>query len=212
MTDTDTFRHGAPIIEMSPDMSEIAKVLPKAQTEMGDVIKNASNPAFRSKYADLGAVIEATVPALNKHGIMVLQPTAFDGEMVRVGTMFLHESGQWIRCTLSIPPSKRDAHGIGSASTYGRRYSLLAMTGAAPEDDDANAASGPQTRLAPTPAPGPAITQDQADELQALAEDVGADMPKFLSYLRATSLAAIPASRFQDALAALEAKRQKAAA
>lgn len=139
-----------PIMEMSADISEIAKALPKAQAAMGEVFKKATNPAFRSKYADLSSVVDAVVPAFNESGVTLLQPSSFDGEFVRVATMLLHESGQWVRCTLAIRPSKPDAHGIGSAVTYARRYGLQAMSGVAPEDDDGNAASGPrEARQAP---------------------------------------------------------------
>jgi hypothetical protein len=136
----------AQIMEMSTEVGEIAKVLPKAQAAMGEVFKNANNPAFKSKYADLAAVIEAVVPALNKHGITLLQPASFDGQCVNVATMLMHESGQWLRCTLASPLAKRDAQGIGSAVTYLRRYGLQAMSGVAPEDDDGNAASQPGQR------------------------------------------------------------------
>lgn len=134
-----------PIFEMSQDISAIAKVLPKAQAAMGDVFKNANNPAFKSKYADLAAVVEAVVPALNANGISLLQPPGFDAGtgVVSVSTMLLHESGQWVRCTLGVPLAKRDAHGVGSAVTYGRRFGLQAMSGVAPTDDDGNAASAP---------------------------------------------------------------------
>ena len=129
MSDYDTTPVPAAIMDMSAEIGEIAKALPKAQAAMGDVFKNANNPAFRSKYADLAA------------GISLLQPVAYDGERVNVGTMLLHESGQWVRCTLSLPVSKRDAHGIGSAVTYGKRYGLQSMSGVAPEDDDGNGAT-----------------------------------------------------------------------
>lgn len=141
MNDYDSTPAPVSIMEMSAEIGEIAKALPKAQAAMGDVFKNANNPAFRSKYADLAAVIEAVLPALNKAGISLLQPVSFDGTSVMVGTMLLHESGQWVRCTLGLPISKRDAHGIGSAITYGKRYGLQSMSGVAPEDDDGNAAS-----------------------------------------------------------------------
>lgn len=128
------------IMETSAEIGEIAKALPKAQAAMGEVFKTAMNPAFRSKYADLASVIEAVVPALNANGITLLQPASFDGSSVSVATMLLHESGQWVRCTLAMPLAKRDAHGIGSATTYSRRYGLQAMSGVAPEDDDGNGA------------------------------------------------------------------------
>lgn len=129
--------------EASDDIIEFAKAFAKAQAAMGDVLKGSDNAHFKTKYADLGAVVEATLPALNGAGFSVLQPPSFDGETVRVSTLILHESGQWMRSTLALRPSKTDPHGVGSAITYARRYGLLAMCGVAPEDDDGNAASGP---------------------------------------------------------------------
>lgn len=171
-----------PIMEMSDQIDAIAKVLPKAQAAMGDVIKNANNPAFKTKYADLGAVIEAVVPALNQHGITLLQPATFDGELARVATMLLHESGQWVRCTLASPLQKRDAQGIGSVNTYLRRYGLQAMSGVAPEDDDGNAASGPrQERPEPKRAdPKPPTLNERAQRLAATLKGVttGAELKK----------------------------------
>lgn len=147
--------HSEAIMEMSDQIEALAKVLHKAQAAMGEVFKNANNPAFRSKYADLAAVVEAVVPALNQHGITLLQPVAFDGDRVKVGTVLLHESGQWVRCTMSVPLTKKDAHGVGSATTYGRRFGLQAMSGVAPIDDDGNAAAQPRPHNANTPPPSP---------------------------------------------------------
>lgn len=116
----------------------------KAQTEMGDVLKKSSNPHFNSKYADLAVVVDAVIPAFNKNDLAVIQSPSFDGEVLTVETFIAHAAGGWLRSMLSIRPSKGDAHGIGSATTYARRYALLALSGVAPEDDDGNAASGPQ--------------------------------------------------------------------
>lgn len=163
------------IMEMSDQIDAIAKVLPKVQASMGAVLKNANNPAFKSKYADLGAVIEAVVPALNEHGVSLLQPASYSGELVNVATMLLHESGQWMRCTLSSPVAKRDAQGIGSATTYLRRYGLLSMSGVAPEDDDGNAASQPGSGSRPEPKrtepKAPTLTE-RADRLAATLKGV----------------------------------------
>lgn len=126
------------------DKATFAKAFVQAQKGMESVKKAATNPAFKTKYADLSEVVEAVVPALNAAGIGVLQFPAFSGDMVSVTTVFMHESGASVTGTLDLRPSKMDPQGIGSAVTYGRRYSLLAMTGAAPEDDDGNAASGPR--------------------------------------------------------------------
>lgn len=123
------------------DRAPFAKAFVAAQKATEAVKKAATNPHFRSKYADLAEVVEATVPALNANGIAVMQSPGFDGELVTVTTTLLHESGAYVSGTLSMRPTKNDPQGVGSAITYARRYALLAMTGAAPEDDDANAAS-----------------------------------------------------------------------
>lgn len=56
------------------------------------------------------------------------------------------------------------------------------------------------------------ISAEQVAELQALIVSVGADVPKFLKYLEVSSVEAIPATSFNAAKAALEAKRKKEAA
>ena len=40
-----------------------------------------------------------------------------------------------------MPIAKKDAHGIGAATTYGRRYLLSSMVGVAQADDDGNGAT-----------------------------------------------------------------------
>lgn len=151
------------------ERAPLAKALVAAQKATESIKKAATNPAFKSKYADLAHVVEGVVPALNAAGVMVLQCPGFDGEMASVATTFLHESGSSVTSTLHVRPSKTDAQGLGSAITYLRRYALLAMAGGAPEDDDGNAASGPrQERPAPKQAePKVPTLAERADRLEA---------------------------------------------
>jgi hypothetical protein len=121
--------------------ANIAKALAAAQMEMGKALKQSQNPAFRSKYADLGNVMDACMGALNKHGIAVIQPmqeTEFGRHVV---TKFIHESGETLECPVPLIVQKQDMQGLGSAYTYARRYGLMALAGIAPEDDDGNAAA-----------------------------------------------------------------------
>lgn len=123
-------------------MYKIAPALVKAKQKFAPALKDKTNPAFRSKYADLGACIEAVDDALLSNGIALIQRTFEDATGVTVETVFLHESGQELACgKLHVPASKQDPQGYGSALTYARRYSLMAACGIAPEDDDGNAAS-----------------------------------------------------------------------
>jgi hypothetical protein len=134
------------------DRPPLAKALVAAQKASEAIKKASSNPAFRSKYADLAAVVEAVVPALNDAGVVVIQAPTFDGETVSVETTLLHESGSSLTNTLTLRPTKADPQGVGSAITYARRYALLALAGAAPEDDDGNSASERPGSGAQTPA------------------------------------------------------------
>lgn len=132
------------VITFSGEIAPFAKAFVAAQKATEAVKKAASNHHFKSKYADLAEVVEAVVPALNANGIGVIQSPSFDGDLVGVTTVLIHESGAMAQSTLHLRPMKGDAQQCGSAITYARRYALLAMTGAAPEDDDANAASAPR--------------------------------------------------------------------
>ena len=127
----------------SESIAALAAALATAQGSMKGAIKDSANPFFKSKYADLASVVEAIRAAFSANGlsyIQTVQPS--DRDEVRVETMILHSSGEWISCgVLALPVSKVDAQGYGSALTYARRYSLSAAVGVAPEDDDGNAAT-----------------------------------------------------------------------
>lgn len=123
-------------------MKNIAAAFVKAQSAFGPALKSATNPHFKSKYADLAACVEAVIEALNSNGIALMQKTAADETGVTVTTVFVHESGEMLDSgVLHVPAAKSDPQGYGSALTYARRYSLMAACGIAPEDDDGNAAT-----------------------------------------------------------------------
>jgi len=125
------------MIEHSQDITKLSEALNLAQAEMRGVQKDSKNPHFKNTYASLEAVIDASKPVLNKHGLAFTQaPGALVDGAVEITTMLMHKSGQWIRSTLHMPVVKRDPQGVGSAITYGLRYSLMAVLGVPPTDDD----------------------------------------------------------------------------
>lgn len=135
-------------------MKNIATALVKAKKAFSPALKDKTNPAFRSKYADLGACLEAVNDALLDNGIALYQETSEDMIGVTVETVLLHESGECLRSgKLHVPAVKNDPQGFGSALTYARRYSLMAACGIAPEDDDGNAASKRPTTPAEADSP-----------------------------------------------------------
>jgi hypothetical protein len=165
-------------------MKGIATALAKAQTNMGKALKQANNPHFRMKYADLGNVMDACLPALNEAGIALIQPTGEDEHGRYVETTLIHgESGESLTCRVPLIVSKNDMQGYGSAVTYARRYGLMAMAGIAPEDDDGNAAANAppkqeQRQQKPQEPSGEAIERakeylSEADSLDDLKERWG---------------------------------------
>ena len=123
------------------DKKALFAALAKAQAAMGKAQKNAKNPHFRSTYADLGAVMDACMPALIDNGFCLFQPIGSDEHGAYVETILAHSSGESISCRVPLIVGKNDMQGFGSAVTYARRYGLMAMAGIAPEDDDGNAAA-----------------------------------------------------------------------
>jgi hypothetical protein len=154
-------------------MKNIAMALAAAQMMMGKALKQNTNPAFKSKYADLGSVMDACLPALNANGIAVIQPF-FDDETGRyIKTIFIHgESGEHMECRVPLIILKNDMPSLGSAVTYARRYGLMAMAGVAPEDDDGNAASKAPQQSDPAPQPVTPEIIDRAMEYLYAADSL----------------------------------------
>lgn len=130
----------------SDSVAALSDALAKASEQFGEVVKSTKNPFYKSTYADLSALINATRPALSKHGLVVIQSPKMAGNGVQgvtVTTMLCHASGEWMSDDLTLPVAKYDPQGYGSAMTYARRYAYQSMLNLAGElDDDANAASG----------------------------------------------------------------------
>lgn len=126
-------------------MKNITSAFVKAKKAFGPALKTSKNDHFKSKYADLAACLDAVDEALLDNGIAMIQETFDDQTGVTVETVFMHESGESIRCgKLHVPASKQDPQGYGSALSYARRYSLMSACGIAAEDDDGQAASHPK--------------------------------------------------------------------
>jgi len=183
------------MLKMSEQIGELAAAMSKAQAVMEGASKGKVNPAFKSKYADLASVWDACRDALTSNGLAVMQ---FPGEMVdnrmTMTTVITHSGGQWMSDTLSIPLTKVDAQGYGSATSYARRYALAAVVGVCPEDDDGNAASTPKREAAPS-----VITPAQLAELQKLASEAKTDLVAFCDYYKIEALPDLPANRFEHA-------------
>jgi hypothetical protein len=132
-------------------IGELFGALAKAQGLIAGAAKDSNNPFFKSRYADLASIWNACRDALSQNGLAVIQTIINDedGETY-LSTTLGHSSGQWIRSFLSVKVkegARNELQELGSALTYLRRYSLAAIVGVAPdEDDDGNTGTNYQAK------------------------------------------------------------------
>ncbi|MFZ9481918.1 MAG: ERF family protein [Ilumatobacteraceae bacterium] len=175
----------------SSTIGELAKALAKAQGELHAASKDATNPHFKNRYADLASVWDACRAPLSKHGLAVsqLSDRGEDGS-VRLTTILMHESGEHIGSTMSVRPSQENPQVVGSILTYLRRYALASAVGVVADDDDGEAGTAPvrsaaQERRQPAPVAPPTSTPAEPPKtLREAAERVqrafpGASEPEY---------------------------------
>lgn len=156
----------------SPELDQLATALAVAQGSIQPAIRDRTNPAFKSSYADLASTWDACRVALSSNGLAVSQhPGRLEDGSVTVTTMLLHKSGQHISSVCSALPRDASPASVGSVVTYLRRYGLAAAVGVSPEDDDGQAASQPAAPYAPAQRV-PAPVQRVADALGGKVESV----------------------------------------
>ena len=126
-------------MNQSEQINELAKALALFQAKMPAVLMNATNPFLKNKYATLGQIIEACTPILSEVGLSFSQMVYGEKGEIGVSTLLLHQSGQWVSSSVSLPiepeKGKNAAQSGGSIVTYLRRYSLSSAIGIYSEED-----------------------------------------------------------------------------
>jgi len=177
---------------------------PKKDREV--TVRMKSGGTYKFSYATMAGMTNDDRPILARHGLGFVQFVA-DGAMV---TRILHESGEHLDCPLpmlNLPNAPQEA---GSIITYFKRYSYAAAFGkVAEEEDDANIAEGNAYTPASRAHGNGKVTEEQFRALQAAVDRTGADLSRFCKYFEVPSLKDVPAGRFGEAMAALEAKAKR---
>lgn len=173
-------------MQHSETIGKIAEALSKAQAGFDHVEKDGKS--HHGKYATLASVLETVRAGLGEHGLSIIQAPGTEGNMVTVTTRLMHSSGEWLETTVSAPAAT-DIQKLGSAISYLRRYSLMAVLSlAADDDDDGNTAmKGPQggqrQQSRPSTPPGPPKAQEdapigaQAARLESELKGMGVNAP-----------------------------------
>lgn len=186
--------YAAALARMQPELPIVA--------ERGGIKDRNGN--VQSRYALWEDIVGVITPVLAKHGFALSFRTKVDNASVIVTGVLSHEAGHSEETSLPLPfdqsGSKNAVQAVGSSVSYGKRYTAGALlnlrTG---ETDDDGRSAGSQY-----------ITPEQAADIEALIDEVGANRDGFLKYLRVPSVDQIPSASFRAAVAALEAKRTRA--
>jgi hypothetical protein len=157
------------------------------------------NGKLISRYEDMAAISKAIDPALAKQGLSYRFRTEALEKAVRVTCIISHRAGHSEETSLSGPHdasgAKNAIQGIGSSVTYLQRYTLKAALGlAAAEDDDGKQAGQAE-----------GLSEDQADEIEALIVETGGTISGFLGFKRIINVRDIPASQFEATKAEIRA-------
>ena len=191
-------------MKSSESIKNLASALCKAQEEMGGAVKESKNPFFKSDYADLTSVIKAIKEPFAKNGLSYTQFPTNDEGRIGVVTMLMHESGEYLEHSYTLPTTKADPQSAGSAITYARRYALQSIAGIPTADDDAESAMirNNQNKTA-------VLSEDQAAEIKGLLAEHGVDVKVFLQHFKTSSVDLMLAVHYSKAVSALKAKAQK---
>lgn len=130
-------------MKTSEHLGQLGEALAKAQSKIVNPIKDnkvdftlKSGGKKQYNFASLDSCLDAVRIPLSSNGLAIIQSPSVVNGRVEITTRLIHDSGEWIESTLSLMPKNGDPQSIASAITYGRRYSLCAIVGIAPEEED----------------------------------------------------------------------------
>ena len=177
-----------------------------AQAEFGKVQKGSTNPAFKSRYADLADVAGVVIPTLSAHGVAVLHYMVGEGDAMAMRTEFVHATSESrVACDVPLIVDRNNMQGMKSATTYAKRIGLESLSGVAPDtDDDGNAAA----KAPPAPrqqAPAKMIA-DQFQQITDLIERTSSDEEKLRAYFKVAALHDLTAQQADQTIAMLTKK------
>jgi hypothetical protein len=194
----------------SIEINDLSTSLAKAQGEFKTADLNKGNPYFKSRYADLMSVVNASRPALTKYGLSVVQDIIAhdDGQSV-LHTILLHSTGQWIESRMRIVPPKNDIQTISSYTTYLKRMAYASLVGVVTgdEDDDGEVAMvesrdtfakgiALNTKYNPREISPETISKDQLAELEYELAEYPDIASQLLDGLKIQSVADMPKEKY----------------
>jgi len=177
-----------------------------AQAEFGKVQKGSTNPAFKSRYADLADVAGVVIPTLSAHGVAVLHYMVGEGDAMAMRTEFVHATSESrVSCDVPLIVDRNNMQGMKSDTTYAKRIGLESLSGVAPDtDDDGNAAA--KAPPAPRQQAPAKISAEQYQQITDLIERTASDEAKLCAYWKVAELHDLTAQQADQTVAMLTKK------
>lgn len=162
-------------------------------SEKGE-IKNSSG-AVQSRYArfeDINAIIK---PLLKQYGFAMSFRTGFEDKSILVTGVLSHKMGHKVETTIALPldtsGSKNNVQGVGSSTSYGKRYTMCALLNISTGGEDDDGQSAAVKYINPT----------QRDIILEKLDRAGKTADALCKSLKVASLSDIPATWFDQVIA-----------
>ncbi|WP_322884147.1 ERF family protein [Sinorhizobium medicae] len=179
------------------DFSKMQGYMPSI-TENGEITNKSGG--VQSKYAKFEDINAAIKPVLQQFGFAISFRTGFEQKSILVTGVLTHKHGHKVETTMALPldvsGSKNDVQGVGSSTSYGKRYTMCALlnisTGG--EDNDGQSVGVKY------------ISDIQRDIILEKLDKAGRTAEELCKSLKIQSLADIQAAWFDSVIAKLNQK------
>lgn len=187
----------AAAMEFARDLASFQEECPPIKKRSTANVLTKGGSRYSYKYAELDEIERTIRPHLAKRGLSYTWDSEFRERMLHVTCILRHVNGHSVSARFSAPVESpagmSEQQKVASALTYGRRQSLVQVLGLTQTDPDTDGANAEP------------ITQEQADDLQALIEEVGANMTRFLKWAKLERIEDLPARDYESAVNAIRA-------
>jgi hypothetical protein len=195
--------YAAALAEMQPKLPVIDRrgaIVVRAKDAKGERTGEVQQNTAYALWEDINDAIR---PLLAEYGFALSFRLKKDGDRVEVTGVLSHREGYSEETVLSLPMdttgSKNNVQAIGSSTSYGKRYTAMALLNITTrgEDDDGKAAGLEAT-----------ITDEQFDTLSKLMDTHGANLALFCQFFKIDKVPDLPASKYEQAVSMVKAKRK----
>lgn len=187
--------------EFARDLAAFQQKCPPIAKKSTAKVTTKSGVQYTYRYAELDQIARTIAPFLAELGLSYTWDSDLRDKILHCACTLRHVNGHSIKATFSAPVesaagmSEQQKH--AAALTYARRQSLIQVLGLTTTEPDTDGAN-------PEP-----ITQQQADDLRALIQEVGANLTRFLKWAKIQRLEDLPARDYESAVNSVRAVAEK---